>query len=488
MQDGLTEHSSSDDRAEQGSHRVSQSGDDRASSDVDAVGVVENLRRAFKTGRTRSFRWRQQQLRGLRRLVTEREDDICAALHADFRKSPHETQLSETRLVQGEIDYTLKHLAQWMEPEAVKTPLVNQPGSSAVHREPLGVVLIIGPWNYPFRLMMSPLVGAIAAGNCALLKPSEITGATSQLIAECVGKYLDRDAIRVIEGGVEETTRVLEQRFDHIFYTGGGVVGRIVMTAAAQHLTPVTLELGGKSPCYVDRNVDLSVAARRIVWGKYLNGGQTCVAPDYLLVHKSIQRPLLERLASAIREFYGADPKTSQGFPRIVNDRQFNRLVGLLDSGDAYVGGESDAAERYIAPTILQNVSLDSPVMAEEIFGPILPVIAVDGPGEAIKIVNDRPNPLALYVFSKDKHVTAEIIERTHSGGVCVNDVVMHIIVPELPFGGVGASGIGAYNGRSSFETFSHRRGVLTKGFRLDAPLRYPPYTDSKVKWLKFLA
>jgi aldehyde dehydrogenase (NAD+) len=338
------------------------------------------------------------------------------------------------------------------------------------------------------QLVIGPVIGAIAAGNCVVIKPSEVAARSSAILAELVPKYLDPDAVRVVEGGVPETTALLAERFDHVFYTGNGTVGRIVMEAAAKHLTPVTLELGGKSPCYVDRDVDLDVTARRIAWGKWVNAGQTCVAPDYLLVHEAVADALVEKLRGTLRDFYGDDPKASPSYARIVNERHHRRLLALLGDGErAVIGGEHDEKERYIAPTVLRDVRPDARVMGDEIFGPILPMLTVKGPDEAIAFVNARPKPLALYVFSRRREVADDVLARTSSGGACVNDCVTHLGVPELPFGGVGASGMGAYHGRASFETFSHKKSVLVKGTSIDPALRYPPYTDDKEKWARRL-
>jgi aldehyde dehydrogenase (NAD+) len=459
----------------------------RQSGGTDVAKTVERLRRTFRSGRTKSMRWRAEQLRALRSMVVEREKDFIDALAADMSKPLFEAWIGETAFIRQEVDYAIKHLRAWTKPERVKTPIPNQPGRSFVVREPLGVVLIIGPWNYPVQLVLSPLIGAIAAGNAALIKPSEIAPHASAAIAEWVPRYIDTDAVAVVEGGVAETTALLEQRFDHIFYTGGGAVGRVVMTAAAKHLTPVTLELGGKSPCYVDRDADLEVAARRIVWGKFFNAGQTCVAPDYVLVDEAVEAQLVERLQRTVREFYGEDPQRSPDYARIVSDRHFQRLLPLVKDGEVVTGGQSDATSRYIAPTILRGVKDDAKVMQDEIFGPILPVQTVHDVEEAIDRINARPKPLALYVFTRSKEVKRRVLESTSSGGACVNDTVAHLSVPELPFGGVGPSGMGAYHGRASFETFSHRKSVLDKATVLDPPLRYPPYTAEKLKWAKRL-
>jgi aldehyde dehydrogenase (NAD+) len=361
------------------------------------------------------------------------------------------------------------------------------PGRSYIYREPLGLVLIIAPWNYPFQTAVLPLVGALAAGNCVVLKPSEIAPHTSAAIAKWIPRYLDTKAVRVVEGGVPETTALLREKWDHIFYTGNGTVGRVVMEAAAKHLTPVTLELGGKSPAIVDETADLDSAAKRIVYGKFFNAGQTCVAPDYVLVHDAVHDALLNRMVSAVREFYGDDPKQSPDFGRIINERHHARLARLLNGADIAAGGETDLAERYIAPTILKNVKEGDEVMKEEIFGPILPVISVPSVRSAITFIKRQPKPLALYCFSTSKDAQEAVLDGTSAGGTTINHVWLHVGVPALPFGGVGESGMGAYHGRHSFDTFSHKRGVLKKPTLKDPPLMMPPYTAWKRRWLKRL-
>ncbi len=446
--------------------------------------LVKQLRQSFRAGRTRSFDWRQRQLASLQRLIEQRKDDITAALVEDLGKPPLEAFGAEIAFCTGEAEAARRKLRDWMKPEPVHTPLINQPGSSWIQKEPLGVVLIIAPWNYPFQLAISPLVGAIAAGNCVVVKPSEIAPATSALLARLVPQYLDQDCIRVVQGGVPETTALLTEKFDHIFYTGNGTVGRIVMAAAARHLTPVTLELGGKSPCIVDYQVDLPTAARRIVWGKFFNAGQTCVAPDYVLAHADIHDALIAEMARVVREFYGPDPTQSPDYARIVNLRHLRRLAPLLHDGTVVVGGQVDEARRYIAPTILRDVSPDAPVMADEIFGPILPVLTVESMSHAVEFVNDRPKPLALYVFSSSESTQQFVIDHTSSGGATINHVWLHLAVPDLPFGGVGDSGMGAYHGRASFDTFTHHKSVLSKSTAIDPPLLYPPYTPAKARWV----
>jgi aldehyde dehydrogenase (NAD+) len=446
---------------------------------------VARLRETFRAGRTRPLEWREEQLRRLGELLSRHGDELVAALQADLRKPRLEAWMAEIASTRAEADLARKKLRAWTKPERVRIPLSQRPGRARIVREPLGVVLVIGPWNYPVQLVLTPLVGALAAGNCAVLKPSEVTAHTSAALARLVPRYLDPDAVAVVEGGVAETTALLAERFDHIFYTGNGRVGRVVMAAAAKHLTPVTLELGGKSPCLVDSDVDMDVAVRRIAWGKFLNAGQTCIAPDYVLVHESRERELLDGLARTLSEFYGDDPRRSPDLARIASDRHYERLAKLLESGEVVAGGQTDAAERYVAPTILRDVKPDSPVMEDEIFGPILPVLTVDSLDSASEFVNGKPKPLALYLFTASRLVARTLIDRIPSGGAVVNHVAMHCMVPQLPFGGVGASGMGAYHGRWGFEAMSHRRAVLAKRARPDLRVMYPPYTEKTLKIMR---
>lgn len=439
--------------------------------------VIQRQRRFFETGATRSLEFRLEQLRRLRQGVLDGRDRIITALAADLGRPEFEAYAFEVGVLK-ELDHALKNLAKWMKPQRVSLPLEQQPGKAQIVSEPLGVVLIMGPWNYPVQLMLGPLVAAIAAGNCAILKPSELAPESSRFVAELVKETFDPDFVTVVEGGVEVSQALLEERFDHIFFTGGTAIGKIVMAAAAQHLTPVTLELGGKTPCIVDADVDLPTAARRILWGKFINAGQTCIAPDYLLVDRKIKPALLEQLKTTLQQAYGEDPSQSPDFGRIVSDRHFTRVSSLLNSGTVVVGGRTNASQRYIEPTILDNVAPDSAVMQEEIFGPILPVLEYEELGEAIAFINQRPKPLALYVFSRQTSVQQRVIQQTSSGGVCVNDTIMHIGVSELPFGGVGDSGIGRYHGKAGFDTFSHAKSILTKPFWLDLDWRYPPYAN----------
>lgn len=447
--------------------------------------LVEKQRLFFGTGQTQPIAFRLAQLQRLKAAIVQYEDEIVKAAHADLGRPAFEAYF-EIATIQ-EINIALKQLKTWMKPKRVPTSIDQFPGSAWIQPDPLGVVLIIAPWNYPFQLIMSPLVGAIAAGNCAILKPSEQAPHTAKVVAELIRSTFPPDYIAVVEGDATTSQALLAERFDHIFFTGGTAIGRIVMQAAAHHLTPVTLELGGKSPCIVDAEVRLDYAAKRIAWGKFVNAGQTCIAPDYLLVDRRIKSDLIELLKQSIREFYGEDPAQSPDYGRIINPHHFQRLSPLLNSGECVIGGTVDPATRYIAPTVLDQVKWDDPVMQEEIFGPILPVLEYDDLSAAIAEVNARPKPLALYFFSTNSHKQARILQSTSSGGVCLNDTVMQVGVNGLPFGGVGESGMGKYHGRSSFETFSHQKSVLKKSFWLDLNWRYAPYTANRLKSIRKL-
>ena len=449
--------------------------------------TLSRLRQTFDSGKTRTIEWRLGQLAEIERMMREHEDDIAAALRADLGKCRFEAVMTEMSFVAAEAKYARKNLRKWMRPKKVRTPIMAQPGHSYLWPEPKGVVLIIAPWNYPMSMVMAPLVGAVAAGNCAVMKPSEVTANTSALLASLLPRYLDTDAFAVVEGGIPETTELLEQRFDHILYTGNERVAKVVMTAAAKHLTPVTLELGGKSPCLIDKNADLEVAASRIAWGKFINAGQTCVAPDHVLVHREVAQQFVDTLARKIREFYGDDPEQSPDFCRIASERHTARFQQLLEGHKIHTGGRVDVAKRFVEPTIVLDPPPDSALMQEEIFGPVLPVITVDEMHEAIKFVADRPKPLALYLFTKSKALEHAVLTRLSAGSVCVNDAVIFMVSPELPFGGIGNSGMGRYSGWYGFETFSHMKPVMKRSFRFDAPMRYPPYTEQKARLLKLV-
>jgi aldehyde dehydrogenase (NAD+) len=426
--------------------------------------VVARLRATFRTGRTKSVEWRTGQLRRLRAMLTENGADLAAALHADLGKSATEAYRTEIDFTIREIDHTLDHLDEWLRPEPAPVPAhLGGDATAWTQYDPLGVVLVIAPWNYPAQLLLAPMVGALASGNAVVAKPSELAPATSAALAELIPAYLDTDAVAVVEGGIPETTALLAQRFDHIFYTGNGTVGRIVMRAAAEHLTPVTLELGGKSPVFVDHGTDLDVVADRLARGKFLNAGQTCVAPDYVLTDPQTAAALEAALVRAAEALFGADPAASPEYGRIVNERHFDRLSALLDSGRLAVGGGSDRTDRYIAPTVLADVDPKSPVMQEEIFGPILPIVTVPDLDAAIDFINDRDKPLALYVFTESEETRRRIAAETSSGGLGYGLPLAHLTVSDLPFGGVGESGMGSYHGRYSIETFSHRKAVLAK-------------------------
>ncbi len=439
-------------------------------------GLAERQRAYFQTAESKEVAFRKRQLASLRDMVVAHEASILQALKEDLGRPSAEAYTSEIGIVLHEIDFALRRLSSWARPRRVRTPLILFPGSSWVYPEPYGSVLIIAPWNYPFQLAISPLVGALAAGNCAVVKPSEQAPATSRLIAEMIAGAFDADYLAVVEGGAEETQALLAQRFDHILFTGGAKVGKIVMAAAARHLTPVTLELGGKNPCIVDADADLDKAARRIAWGKFFNVGQTCIAPDFVLAHATIKADLLTRLTATIQAFYGANPKLSKDYGRIVNDRQFERLAAMLGGDGIVTGGETDPSERYIAPTLIEGITWDHPLMEEEIFGPILPVLSFEDLDAAIGELQVRPKPLALYLFCEDRARQEEVLRRLPSGGSSVNDTFAQILNLRLPFGGVGESGMGAYHGKAGFDTFSHQRSVVKRANWADPGFKYPPH------------
>ncbi|MEH2231966.1 MAG: aldehyde dehydrogenase [Nostoc sp.] len=437
--------------------------------------IIQTQRDFFQTGKTKDVNFRIEQLKNLKQAIIEHEQSIVEALQADLHKPEVETYLTEISVIK-DIDYAIKHLQNWSKPQKAAVSWDFFSYSAKIYPEPLGVVLIIGPWNYPFQLIISPLIGAIAAGNCAIIKPSEIASHTSDVIAKIIAKHFDPAYLAVVEGGVEASQKLLAEKFDHIFFTGGTAVGKIIMAAAAKYLTPVTLELGGKSPCIVDTDVNLEHTVRRITWGKFINAGQTCIAPDYLLVNKTIKKDLIDGLEKSLKEFYGENPANSPDYARIISQKHFERLVSFLKDGEVVIGGENQPSERYIAPTLIDNVSLEDSVMQEEIFGPILPIIEYTDITEAIALINSRPKPLALYLFSQDKNLQKRVLQETSSGGVCINDTVMQVGVSSLPFGGVGDSGIGNYHGKASFDTFSHKKSVLQNSFWLDLKWRYAPY------------
>jgi aldehyde dehydrogenase (NAD+) len=453
---------------------------------IDPAGLVSTLRAGFDAGVTKPLAWRRRQLHALRGLLVDGGADLERALAADLGKSPAESQVSEIGVVVAEVDHALRHLRRWARSTPVAVPYAVAPASARIVPEPLGVVLVIGPWNYPVQLMLAPLVGALAAGNAVVLKPSELAPATSAALARLVARHLDARAVAVAEGGAETTTEILRERFDHIFFTGGGGVARIVARAAAENLTPTTLELGGKSPVWIDDTVDVEQAARRLAWGKFMNAGQTCVAPDYVLATPDVAARLTSALERAVSAFYGPDPSSSADYGRIVADRHVARLAGLLEGEHPAVGGTIGRAARYVAPTVVDGARLDSPLMSEEIFGPILPIVHVADLDEAIGVIRSRAKPLALYVFSSSREVERRLLRETSSGAVGVGVPSAHLLVPGLPFGGVGASGSGAYHGRRSFDTFTHEKAVLRKPLSPDTiALVYPPFTARREGFIR---
>ena len=454
---------------------------------ADIAPKIQLIKNTFASGKTKPLPWRIEQLAQIRKMVVEQQDKIFVAMQQDLGRCNMESWTAELGGVISEVDHSLKHLKKWVKPRKVPTPIIAQPGKSYMLPEPLGTILIIGAWNYPLLLVLSPLISAISAGNNAIIKPSELSANVSKLLVELVAQYLDNDAFAVVEGAVDETTELLKHQFDHIIYTGGEVVGKIVMRAAAEFLTPVTLELGGKSPCIVDSSTDLDVTAARIVWSKWMNAGQTCVAPDYVLVEESFAAPLIDAIKHKLTEFYSADASSSKDYGRIVSERHLTRIVSYLDGQEVVHGGKYDVANKYIEPTIVLNPAHDSLLMQQEIFGPILPIVTVKNISESILFVNKRAKPLALYIFSKNKDFEQQVLTATSAGMVCINDGFMFAANPNLPFGGVGSSGTGAYHGKIGFDNFSHLKTVMKRSFWFDVPLRYPPFTDKKFKLLKKL-
>ena len=431
----------------------------------------------FNSHKTKDLEFRVEQLSTLRKAILTYEDRLYDAFFKDLRKSKFETYETEIGLVLEEINRHIFNLHYWAKPLKVSTnQLLHFWSKSSIYKEPYGLVLIMAPWNYPFQLLMNPLVGAISAGNCMALKPSELTPNIARVMEEMIAEFFESQYISLFNGQMELSQALLQQKWDLVFFTGSPAVGRIVMESAARNLSPVVLELGGKSPCIVDADANLKVAASRIVWGKFLNAGQTCIAPDYLFVHSSVKAELLRLMSKKITQYFGTKPGESADFPRIVNETKTQRLAGFLGKGNVIAGGEVNIQERFVSPTILDNISAGDPVMQEEIFGPILPVMEFGSVREVTDYISSNPKPLALYYFSEDTVKQAELLGKTSSGGACINDVITHVANPNLPFGGVGNSGMGKYHGKFSFDTFSHQRAVIKKSTRVDVPVRYPPY------------
>ncbi|KAK4718704.1 hypothetical protein R3W88_017042 [Solanum pinnatisectum] len=459
---------------------------------MDAEAIVKELRGTYGTGKTKSYEWRVSQLKALLKIGENHEKEITGALYSDLSKPELEAFIHEISMMKTACKLALKELKRWMKPEKVKTSLTSFPSSAEIVPEPLGVVLVISAWNYPFLLSLDPVIGAIAAGNAVVLKPSEIAPATSSVLAKLLGQYMDVSAIRVVEGAVPETTALLEQKWDKIFYTGNGKVGRIVLAAAAKHLTPVVLELGGKSPVVVDSNIDYKIAVRRIIAGKWgCNNGQACISPDYIITTKENVPKLLDAMKQELEKFYGKDPLKSGDLSRIVNANHFQRLSKLLDDNkvvDKVVhGGQRDENNLKISPTILLDVPEDSLIMKEEIFGPLLPIITVNNVEDSIQFINAREKPLAAYLFTSNKKLEEEFVMNISAGGLLINDTTLQVALSTLPFGGVGESGMGSCHGKFSFDSFSHKKAVLRRSFAGDVPARYPPYTTGKARFLKAL-
>ncbi|MDJ1112505.1 MULTISPECIES: aldehyde dehydrogenase [Staphylococcaceae] len=449
---------------------------------------IQNVRDFFQTQSTKDIKFRKKYLKALKKSIKKHEPDILDALKSDLGKNKVEAYATEVGFVMKELSYIIKELKNWAKTKSVTTPMMQFPAKSFIKYEPYGTVLIIGPFNYPFQLVMSPLIGALAAGNCAVVKPSEMTPQTSMVVQEILEEVFPEDYVKVVQGEKEVTSQLLDERFDYIFFTGSTKVGQIVYEKASKHLTPVTLELGGKSPVIIDDTANLKVAAERIAFGKFMNAGQTCVAPDYVIIDNTVKMKFVKALQTTIQEFYGAQIEQSEDFGRIVNDNHFNRLVNIIEDSRQQViyGGESNADELFVAPTIILDPELSNSVMQQEIFGPILPIIGYDTFNEVYDIVEQYEKPLALYLFTEDSDQITAVFNRLSFGGGCVNDTILHLANPNLPFGGVGHSGIGSYHGKYSFELFSHEKSYITKSTKLESGLLFPPY-KGKFKYVKQL-
>ena len=454
---------------------------------IDYKKIVESQKDFFNSNATKDVKFRKEQLRKFLHVLKANEEKMYDAIYADFRKSSYETYETELAILYAEIKHSIRKVTSWSKPKRVAANIANLPGSSYIMPEPLGTSLVIGAWNYPFLLSMQPVVSAIAAGNTVIMKPSELAMNTSNVMAKMINDNFDSHFFHVIEGGVEETTALLKEPFDKIFYTGNPNVGKIIMRAASEHLTPVTLELGGKSPAIITKGANLKMTAIRIVWGKFLNGGQTCVAPDYLLVEKGMKEPLIEAIKKRIKKVHGYDPQQSEAFVRIINPRHFKRLTALLDEKKIIAGGETDEKDLYIAPTLMDNVTWDDAVMQEEIFGPVLPILEYENIEDAIAQIKERPKPLALYLFTNSKSIEKKVFKEVSFGGGALNDTIMHLANPNLPFGGVGNSGMGNYHGKFGFDTFSHKKAILKKATWFEPWVKYPPFTEGKLNILKKL-
>ena len=446
--------------------------------------ILDKQRAFFDLNSTKDISFRKEQLEKLKNVIIEHEEDIMKALNEDLGKSKFEAYSTEIGIVLSELSYALKYIENWTKVKKVKTPMANFKSKSYICPEPYGNVLILAPWNYPFQLSIVPLIGAIAAGNTVLIKPSSTSINTSKILEKIINENFPEEFIHVIYLESKGAKKVLDEKFDYIFYTGSPSMGKIAMQKAAENLTPITLELGGKSPCIVDKEGDLDLFAKRIVWGKFLNVGQTCVAPDYLYVHKDIKEEFIQYLIKYIRQFYGKDIENNEEYGKIINEKHFNRLINLIEEDKVVFGGDSNLEKLYISPTIMDDITWDSPVMKEEIFGPICPILEYESIVEVIEEIKKRPNPLALYIFSTNDKIVDKVINSISFGGGCINDTIMHLSNPNMPFGGIGDSGMGTYHGKYSFDTFTHYKSISEKSLSPDIEMRYPP-SKGNLKWAK---
>lgn len=452
---------------------------------MNAKQLVEKQRKFYRTHQTLPYQFRKENLKRLRNAIYKYQDKLEQALKEDLGKNNHESYMTEIGFVLKELTYNERHLKKMMKPKKVKSSVTDFPASSYRYSDPYGVVLIISPWNYPVNLTIGPLIGAIAAGNTAIIKPSEFSSNTSQVIEEMISETFNEEYIKVVQGGVETNQALLDQKFNYIFFTGSTNVGKIVMEKASKHLTPISLELGGKSPVIVDKTANIEVSAKRIAFGKYLNSGQTCIAPDYLYIHTDVKEKFIKEIQKNILGFFGENPLESENYGSIINKKHFYRLAKYLNDGESVIGGKIDEENLKISPTVLESVELNSLIMNEEIFGPILPVIEYNTIDEVIDFIGSRPSPLALYLFTEDKNIENRVISECQFGGGCINDTVVHIASEFLPFGGVGESGMGSYHGEKTFQTFTHYKSILKKRTWFDLPIRYAPYNDKKATLIK---
>lgn len=449
--------------------------------------MLDQQRHFFSTGTTLPIAFRIEQLQKLKKLIQTHESEITVALKKDLGKNAIEVMTTEILLILKEINTVIKHLKSWAKPLKVPTILPLWPGRSTIYTEPYGVVLIIGTWNYPFLLIMAPLIGALSAGNCAIIKPSELATNTANIIGKLINQHFQPEYVIAVDAGPAETEKLLQEKFDYIFFTGGIQVGKIIMQAAAKHLTPLTLELGGKSPCIVDESANLDFAARRIIWGKMTNAGQTCIAPDYVYVHQTKKDELIQHMRNVLHQFYGDDPQKSASYARIINKKHFDRLSNLITKGRIILGGKTNAEDLYISPTLIDDISWDDPIMQEEIFGPLLPILPYTKINDVIQTINGHSKPLSLYFFTQNKFAEKNVLQHLSFGGGCINDCLLHFVNLHLAFGGIGQSGMGSYHGKYSFDTFSHRKSIYKKPFAFDLKLEYPPYNKNKFWWIRKL-